>query len=47
MDGQPTIQEMEAMYPEYKHLKNERYNRLMGDYLTCTTLYLHEFGYWQ
>ena len=44
--GEPTAKEIEARYPEYKHLNNERYSRVMGDYLACTSTFLHEFAYW-
>ena len=41
VSGDKTKAEVEAMYPEYVHLKNERYSRLMSDYLTCTTVFMH------
>ena len=45
--GDRTPAEIAAMYPNYTHLKNDRYARLMNDYLNCTTVFLHQFGYWQ
>ena len=47
ISGNPTTAEIDAAYPEYTHLKNEKYSRLMNDYLMCTNVYLHNFGYWQ
>ena len=45
--GDATDEECNAMYPEYTHLANPAYRRLMGDYLACTTLFLHQFAYRQ
>lgn len=36
-NGFPTEQQCKEMHPELAHLNNERYARLMGDYLACTT----------
>lgn len=41
--GNPTPEQVKEMYPDLAHMQNERYSRLMGDYLGCVTVYLHEF----
>ena len=35
--------EINATYPEYNHLANAKYNRLLKDYFACVTKYLNDF----
>ena len=44
VDKGPSIKELEQMYPDYAHLQNGRYNRLLGDYFQCVTTYIAQFS---
>ena len=45
MSGDLTDEDCKKKWPEYAHLNNERYARIMGDYLACMSGYLHQFPY--
>uniref|UniRef100_A0A7S3I6I4 Uncharacterized protein n=1 Tax=Favella ehrenbergii TaxID=182087 RepID=A0A7S3I6I4_9SPIT len=39
----PDEKEIKAMYPEYAHLGNGAYNRLIKGYFGCVTKYLNDY----
>ena len=41
----PLLGEKDALqqFPEFAHLQNASYNRILKDYFACTTKYLNEF----
>ena len=41
VSGDLTVEDCKKKWPDHAHLNNERYSRLMGDYLTCMSVYLH------
>ena len=45
--GDLTPEECKEKWPDHAHLSNQRYAQLMGDYLACTTVYLHQFPFTQ
>ena len=39
----PNEKDLKGMYPDYAHLANGSYNRLLKDYFACVTKYLNDF----